>query len=100
SGSSGTTSCSAAMFTGIVSATGRVADTAEGRLVIRHGPTAQKLAVGASVAVNGVCLTVVSAAGDDFRADVVAETLRRSNLGDLEPGDLVNLELPVRADQL
>jgi riboflavin synthase len=49
------------------------------------------------VAVNGVCLTAVDAGGGGFRADVMAETLRRSSLGPLRPGDPVNLELPLRA---
>jgi riboflavin synthase len=49
---------------------------------------------GDSIAVNGVCLTVVDLAGDEFTADVMAETLRRSDLGTLRPGSRVNLERP------
>ena len=49
------------------------------------------------VAVNGVCLTAVEADPEGFRADVMAETLRRSSLGPLEQGDPVNVELPLRA---
>ena len=57
--------------------------------------------IGGSIAVNGVCLTVVAADADGWEADVVAETLARSALGVLAPGDPVNLERPVRlADRL
>jgi riboflavin synthase len=56
------------------------------------------LSEGDSVAVNGVCLTAVSVDGGAFRADVMAETLRRSSLGPLAEGDPVNLELPLRAE--
>jgi riboflavin synthase len=83
------------MFTGIVSGVGRVTGSAAGRLTIEHEPTAGRTAIGGSVAVNGVCLTVVELDGPSFRAEVVPETLRRTNLGALEEGDLVNLELPV-----
>jgi riboflavin synthase len=58
---------------------------------------AEELEPGDSVAVNGVCLTAAEADGDGFRADVMEETLRRSSLGPLAPGDEVNLELPLRA---
>ncbi len=49
------------------------------------------------MAVNGVCLTAVGTESGAFGADVMAETLRRSSIGPLEPGDSVNLELPLRA---
>ncbi len=55
----------------------------------------EDLAEGASIAVNGVCLTAVNIAKDSFTADLAPETLRRSNLGDLAPGSRVNLERPV-----
>jgi riboflavin synthase len=56
---------------------------------------------GASIAVNGVCLTVVEHDGDTFSADVMQETLVRTSLGDLQPGSAVNLERPVTlADRL
>ena len=88
------------MFTGIVSGVGRVIEAGGGRLWVEHAPTAERSAVGGSVAVNGVCLTVVELEGGSFRAEVVPETLRRSNLGALAAGDSVNLELPVRPDGL
>jgi riboflavin synthase len=60
-------------------------------------PLAAELEQGDSVAVNGVCLTAIEPASDRFKADVMAETLRRSSLGPLAAGDSVNLELPLRA---
>ncbi len=85
------------MFTGIVEelgeVTGRDALADAARLIIR-GPTVTSDARhGDSIAVNGVCLTVVDVLPDgQFSADVMAETLSRSNLGDLRPGSRVNLE--------
>jgi riboflavin synthase len=88
------------MFTGIVSAVGKVVNAGPNRLGISHAATARKLKVGSSVAVNGCCLTVVRRTGPAFFADVVPETLRRTNLGLLKPGSRVNLELPLAADGL
>ncbi len=90
------------MFTGIVEELGRVVAVEHGadsgRLTLR-GPTVTADAVpGASIAVNGTCLTVVAVAGDAFTVDVMAETLRRTTLGVLAPGDPVNLERAMRAD--
>jgi riboflavin synthase len=85
------------MFTGIVEelgeVTGRDALTDAARLVI-HGPVVTSDAGhGDSIAVNGVCLTVVEVLPDGrFTADVMGETLDRSNLGALRPGSRVNLE--------
>ncbi len=83
------------MFTGIVSAVGEVVEAGSGRLGIKHGATTTRLKLGGSVAVNGCCLTAVSKRGAAFYADVVPETLRRTNLGRLAQGDLVNLEMPL-----
>ncbi len=84
------------MFTGIVEATGRVARlqaAAEGaRLELSGVPFAGDLALGESVAVNGCCLTVVEAGGDGAKFDLLQQTLRLTNLGDLVAGDVVNLE--------
>ncbi len=89
------------MFTGLVATTGVVRETdpdAQGtRLAIEAGELTDELAEGDSVAVNGVCLTATSVADGAFSADVMAETLDRSSLGPLQPGDRVNLELPLRA---
>ena len=85
------------MFTGIVEELGEVtgrdvlADAA--RLTIRGPVVTADAGHGDSIAVNGVCLTVVELlAGGQFTADVMAETLNRSNLGELEVGSRVNLE--------
>lgn len=83
------------MFTGIVSGVGEVIQAGTSRVGIRHGPTTKQLRLGSSVAVNGCCLTVVKKAGAAFFADVVPETLRRTNLGQLAQGNPVNLELPL-----
>jgi riboflavin synthase len=83
------------MFTGIVSAVGKVVEAGSGRLGIEHGPTTKRLQNGGSVAVNGCCLTVVEKRGAAFYADVVPETLRRTNLGRLARGHPVNLEMPL-----
>jgi len=77
-----------------------VVSAGRNRLTIEHGPTSRHLRIGASVAVNGCCLTVVKKAGPRFAMDVVPETLRRTNLGNLERGSRVNLELPVAASGL
>jgi riboflavin synthase len=83
------------MFTGLVQATGTVAAIGDGRLRVEAGGL--ELAEGDSVAVNGVCLTATAVGDHGFAADVVDETLSRSSLGALAPGDRVNLELPLRA---
>jgi riboflavin synthase len=88
------------MFTGIVSAVGVVIETGSSRIGINHSATARRLKRGSSVAVNGCCLTVVKKSGPAFFADVVPETLRRTNLGALNIGSRVNLELPIAANGL
>jgi riboflavin synthase len=70
------------------------------RLGIDHAWVARRLKIGGSVAVNGCCLTVVKKSGPVFVADVVPETLRRTNLGALVVGAEVNLELPLSATSL
>ena len=88
------------MFTGIISAVSKVVEADRGRIGIDHAWVARHLKIGGSVAVNGCCLTVVKKRGPVFFADMVPETLRRTNLGALRPGIEVNLELPLRADSL
>ncbi len=83
------------MFTGLVSATGMVAEIDANHLRIEVQPH-DALAEGASIAINGVCLTVVEIDDEGFEVDVMAETLRRSSLGALTDGDRVNLEMPLR----
>ena len=88
------------MFTGIVSAVGMVVEAGAANLVIEDPETAKRLKIGASVAVNGCCLTVVKKVGANFSMDVVPETLRRTALGLLKRGSRVNLELPLAPDGL
>ncbi len=83
------------MFTGLVMRTGMVADKGSGRLRIELQPPLD-LSEGASIAVSGVCLTVVEIDENGFEVDVMEETLRRSSLGALSDGDRVNLEMPLR----
>jgi riboflavin synthase len=83
------------VFTGLVESTGTVA-LRDGRLAVET-ELAEQLAVGDSIAVNGVCLTATSVSAEGFAADVMEETLRRSSLGALAPGAPVNLELALRA---
>jgi riboflavin synthase len=83
------------MFTGIIEELGTVV-TAGSHLSIGCSTVLSDLTQGASVAVNGVCLTAVELRPDGFAADLAPETLKRSNLGDLRPGSRVNLERPLR----
>src|SRR5205085_553360 len=88
------------MFTGRIEARGTVAGVqpdGDGVHLEVRTPLAGELEAGGSVAVNGVCLTATGVNGGGFTADVMAETLRRSSLGPLAPGDDVNVELPIRA---
>ena len=84
------------MFTGLVAGKGVVRALRDGRLEVET-PLATELAPGDSIAVNGICLTVVEPNGGAFAADVMPETLRRTSLAPLGEGDEVNLELPLRA---
>jgi riboflavin synthase len=84
------------MFTGIVREIGTVAAFDGSRLVVAAPETAQSAAVGDSVSVAGVCLTVVATEGGKLAFDVVPETLGRTALGRLEPGEGVNVEPSLR----
>ena len=92
------------MFTGIIEEIGSVASVepsgngAGARIKIRAQKILQGTKNGDSIAVNGVCLTATSLGADFFTADVMAETLRRSNLGSLMPGSPVNLERAMATD--
>jgi riboflavin synthase len=91
------------MFTGLVEETGEIRgrdlrpDGA--RIRILASATLEGARVGDSISVSGVCLTVTAMGAGEFSADLAAETLRRTTLGDLRPGDRVNLERPLRMDQ-
>lgn len=84
------------MFTGIIEEIGTVRRIERGaagaRLTIAAKTVLDGTKLGDSIATNGVCLTVVSMTADSFRADVMAESLRRSSLGALQTGSPVNLE--------
>ena len=83
------------MFTGIVEERGTVLETGAFRLVVGCHTVVSDSEIGASVAVNGVCLTVVARGLEDLSFDLSEETLARSTLGRLGRGDPVNLERPV-----
>jgi riboflavin synthase len=86
------------MFTGIVEETGRVLSRTGTRLVVGAKVALDGAQLGSSIAVNGVCLTAVELGADSVGFDVGPETFARSALGDLSPGDEVNLERPMRLD--
>jgi riboflavin synthase len=84
------------MFTGIIEELGTVEICENGRLSVACKTVMSDMTLGASIAVNGVCLTAVELRADGFSADLAPETLARTNLGDLKPGDPVNLERPLQ----
>lgn len=88
------------MFSGIVESLGTVESFdphgEDARLVVRHGFGAVELAMGESIATSGVCLTAVAFPPGAYAADLSAETLRRTTLGSLRVGDVVNLERSLR----
>lgn len=90
------------MFTGIVEETGKIkkvlSSGASGEIEIEAEKVLENTHIGDSIAVNGVCLTVTGLYEKGFKADVMPETLRRSNLGSLKKGQQVNLERAMAAD--
>ena len=83
------------MFTGLITDLGEVVDIEERgdrRLVIRTGYKTSGIDLGASIACNGICLTVVAKGADSFSVDASKETIDRTTLGDWRPGTRVNLE--------
>ena len=88
------------MYTGIVAGTApvtRITDDGPVRtLIIDLEGFAEELQIGASVALDGVCMTVVSIQGAEVRFDAIEETMERTTLGRLEVGDLVNVERSLR----
>ena len=83
------------MFTGIIEERGVVDSVSEHHLIVACATVATDSPVGASVAVNGACLTVVANTGDGLAFDLSEETLARTSLRHLRPADPVNLERPV-----
>ena len=86
------------MFTGIVEEVGTVRAAGQGRLTIAARKVMPTLEIGGSINVNGTCLTVTTLESGEFTVVLVPETLRRTNLGILNPNSPVNLERPLRAD--
>ena len=86
------------MFTGLIEEQGRLAGRDGHRFTFEAAIVLDGTQLGDSIAVNGCCLTVVEIGVSYWSADVVDETLSRTNLGDLIPGDAVNLERPLRFD--
>lgn len=84
------------MFTGIVEELGRLQSRDGSRFVFEASMVVTGTRIGDSIAVNGCCLTVVDLGEGWWAADAVGETLARTNLGRLDPGDPVNLERPLR----
>ena len=89
------------MFTGLIEAIGTVLALTPGegatRITLSAPALAPRLRTGDSIAVSGVCLTALSITPTQFSADLAEETLRRTTLGHLRPGSVVNLELPTPA---
>lgn len=83
------------MFTGIIEEVGAVAKLDTPRLTVRARKVMEGLKLGDSIAVSGACLTVVAHSEGQFSVDLSPETLRRTSLGKLAPGEGVNLERPV-----
>src|SRR5688572_25857568 len=89
------------MFTGIIEEIGRVTRLEHTggitRVVIAGPLVASDARIGDSVAINGTCLTVTQRAGDELTFEAIPETLRRTNLGELQAGSVVNLERALAA---
>ena len=90
------------MFTGIIEELGTVVSVRKGakssKLTLQGKLIFEDMHIGDSIAVNGVCLTVTEKTADTFTVDVMAETLRRSSLGSLTNGSLVNMERAMAAN--
>ncbi len=83
------------MFTGIIQEVGRVTSAQPRKLVIAASEVLQGIELGGSIAINGVCLTIINFNSNSFSVDIMPETLTRTNLGLLSAGDRVNLERPL-----
>ncbi len=84
------------MFTGIIEEVGSIVSVSADKLIVGAKQTPKDLQIGGSIAVNGICLTVTAFDNKSFSVDVMPETLKRTNLGLLHPGDKVNLERPLK----
>ncbi|MBM4445970.1 MAG: riboflavin synthase [Chloroflexi bacterium] len=86
------------MFTGIIEEIGIVRGVSPGRLTMEAKKVLEDTKLGDSISVNGACLTVTLIRKDNFSVDVMPETIKRTNLGRLHYGDLVNLERAILAE--
>ncbi len=86
------------MFTGIIEETGTIISAGNGKICVAAKKVLGGTKIGDSIAVNGVCLTVTGMGSGTFTADVMNETLNRSNLGTLKKGSRINLERAMAAD--
>ena len=84
------------MFTGLIKQLGKVIRQGAGNIVVDAGRLAETCRIGDSVAVSGVCLTAVDISPPRVTMDMLEETLKRTNLGLLKQGDMVNLELALK----
>jgi riboflavin synthase len=84
------------VFTGIIEEVGSIVSVTADKLTVGAKEALKDLQIGGSIAVNGICLTVTSFDEKSFSVDVMPETLKRTNLGLLHPGDKVNLERPLK----
>ena len=85
------------MFTGLIREVGTVVSLVEGRLVLAAPACAEGAALGDSISIDGICLTVVAVAGERLSFDAVPETILRTSLATLDQGSRVNLEPALRA---
>jgi riboflavin synthase len=89
------------MFTGIITHLGTVTKRSDTEMVIKSDPDIlEYLTKGASIAVNGICLTVIAKDENSFSINYIPETADKTNIQYLKPGTEVNLEIPARADSL
>jgi riboflavin synthase len=86
------------MFTGIIQTTGVIKNIKKDGILIQAPDVIDELKIGSSIAVDGACLTVVQKSDDSFTADVMPITFKKTVLGSRKKGDLVNLELPMKAE--
>lgn len=88
------------MFSGIVEKTGTILDFNKDILTIKESELSKELEISESIAINGICLTVIKKQGTNFKVQVTPETVSRTNLKDVSNSDIVNLEKPLRYNGL
>jgi len=87
------------MFTGIIETTGTIEKISKNGVTIKTPELIKQLKIGGSIAVDGTCLTVTGKSGENFTADVMPVTFKKTVLEDRKKGDQVNLELPMKAGE-